>query len=398
MTPVLQLLCQDTARALRTIRPCLSAPGAGTTALARRCPPGSGELSAAAVCGDGRRLARRGSPTEARRFLDGELPPHDPFLLGDMRGGVRARSARRSQPASGSASTATTTSTASAPPRSPSLLAARARRRRRLAPAEPLRRGLRRRRQTLARLADEGCGLVLTVDCGITAVDEVAEAQAARPRRDRHRPPPAGRDAARLPDRRARGRPSIRSRSSAAPASSTSSAEALLGADSAISTRHLDLVALATIADVVPLVDENRALAIAGLRALARTQKPGLRALMRAAGVDPATVTRAPSASASAPRINAAGRLGHPRAALELLLTDDAGRGAAAGRAARGAEPRPPGGRGADPPRGVARSRRGPSRARAPPRLRRRRRGLARGRDRHRRLAARRALPAARSC
>ena len=88
--------------------------------------------------------------------------------------------------------------------------------------------------------------------------------------------------------------------------------------------RHLDLVALATIADVVPLVDENRALAIAGLRALARTQKPGLQALMRAAGVDPATVDAGACGFRLGPRINAAGRLGHPRAALELLLTDDA--------------------------------------------------------------------------
>jgi single-stranded-DNA-specific exonuclease len=73
----------------------------------------------------------------------------------------------------------------------------------------------------------------------------------------------------------------------------------------------------------VPLLDENRALAIAGLRTLARTQKPGLQALMRAAGVDPATVDAGACGFRLGPRINAAGRLGHPRAALELLLTDD---------------------------------------------------------------------------
>ncbi len=100
--------------------------------------------------------------------------------------------------------------------------------------------------------------------------------------------------------------------------------EALFGVDSEIPKRHLDLVALATIADVVPLLDENRGLAIAGLRALARTQKPGLQALMRAAGVDPATVDAGACGFRLGPRINAAGRLGHPRAALELLLTDDA--------------------------------------------------------------------------
>src|SRR5258706_566489 len=57
-------------------------------------------------------------------------------------------------------------------------------------------------------------------------------------------------------------------------------AQAPLGPDHPAVARHADLVALATIADVVPLVDENRALATAGLRGLARTQKPGLRALM----------------------------------------------------------------------------------------------------------------------
>ena len=87
---------------------------------------------------------------------------------------------------------------------------------------------------------------------------------------------------------------------------------------------YLDLVALATIADVVPLLDENRSLAIAGLRSLARTQRPGLQALMRNAQVDPAAVDAGAVGFRLAPRINAAGRLGRPDAALELLLTTDA--------------------------------------------------------------------------
>jgi single-stranded-DNA-specific exonuclease len=99
--------------------------------------------------------------------------------------------------------------------------------------------------------------------------------------------------------------------------------QALLGADSDALRRHLDLVALATIADVVPLVGENRSLAIAGLRTLGRTQKLGLRALMKVARVDPAIVDAGQVGFRLAPRINAAGRLGHPRAAFELLLTED---------------------------------------------------------------------------
>jgi single-stranded-DNA-specific exonuclease len=73
----------------------------------------------------------------------------------------------------------------------------------------------------------------------------------------------------------------------------------------------------------VPLLDENRSMVIAGLRALARTQKIGLQALMRVAGVDPAAVDAGAVGFRLGPRINAAGRLGHPRDALELLLTDD---------------------------------------------------------------------------
>src|SRR5581483_7685558 len=99
-------------------------------------------------------------------------------------------------------------------------------------------------------------------------------------------------------------------------------AEALLGPGHPFLEEHLDLVAVATVADVVPLLDENRALALAGLRRLGRTQKPGLRALMEAARVDPATADEGAIGFQLAPRINAAGRLGKSKAGLHLLLTE----------------------------------------------------------------------------
>src|SRR6185295_5321952 len=140
--------------------------------------------------------------------------------------------------------------------------------------------------ETLTRLAGEETGLVLTVDCGITAVREVAAARELGLEvvvTDHHRPGDE------LPDC-----PVVATRPSAYPFQELCGTgvvhklgQALLGIDSEVSRRHLDLVGLATIADVVPLVDENRSLAAAGLRALTWTQKPGLRALMRAAGLDP---------------------------------------------------------------------------------------------------------------
>jgi single-stranded-DNA-specific exonuclease len=176
--------------------------------------------------------------------------------------------------------------------------------------------------ETLTRLAEEGCGLVLTVDCGITAAEEIAAAKARGLDvvvTDHHRPGDE------LPDC-----PIVATRPSVYPFPELCGtgvvwklAQALTGGESDSLKRHLDLVAVATISDVVPLVDENRFLALEGLKALARTQKPGLRALMRSAGVDPAAVDEGSVGFRLAPRINAAGRLSHPEAALELLLTDD---------------------------------------------------------------------------
>jgi len=87
--------------------------------------------------------------------------------------------------------------------------------------------------------------------------------------------------------------------------------------------RHLDLVALGTIADVVPLVDENRSLVRIGLVQLSRTDKPGLIALMHAGQVEPGRVNTGLVAFRMAPRINAAGRLDDPQAALDLLLAEN---------------------------------------------------------------------------
>ncbi len=87
---------------------------------------------------------------------------------------------------------------------------------------------------------------------------------------------------------------------------------------------HLDLVALATVADLVPLAGENRVLVRYGLRALARTDKPGLRALLRVTGMDDQPIEAGRVGFVLAPRINAVGRMGDASRGLRLLLTNDA--------------------------------------------------------------------------
>ncbi len=90
----------------------------------------------------------------------------------------------------------------------------------------------------------------------------------------------------------------------------------------------LGLAALGTVADVVPLVDENRAIVLFGLRRLAAGRLVGVRALLAASQVGKNEVDAEAAGFRLGPRLNAAGRLGHAKDALELLLTEDESRAA----------------------------------------------------------------------
>lgn len=85
----------------------------------------------------------------------------------------------------------------------------------------------------------------------------------------------------------------------------------------------LDLVALGTVCDIVTLVDENRANVYWGLKVLARTRRPGLRALMAVAGIEPDKLTARSLGFGLGPRMNAAGRLETARHALDMLRARD---------------------------------------------------------------------------
>lgn len=88
----------------------------------------------------------------------------------------------------------------------------------------------------------------------------------------------------------------------------------------------LDLVAMGTICDVVPLVGENRVLANFGLRVLRRTRRPGLRALAEVGGVNISRITAYEVGFVLGPRMNAAGRLEHAARSVELVMTPDSRR------------------------------------------------------------------------
>jgi single-stranded-DNA-specific exonuclease len=176
----------------------------------------------------------------------------------------------------------------------------------------------------VARLAARGVALLVTVDCGITAVEQVAAARAAGLDvvvSDHHRP------GAELPDcpvvHPSPGPGAAYPADLCAAGVVLKLSEALRGE---AGEEDLELAALATVCDLVPLRGENRRIVREGLRALSRSRRPGLRALMDVAAVAPADVSEHSCGFRLGPRINAAGRMGRADAALELLLTEDGAR------------------------------------------------------------------------
>jgi single-stranded-DNA-specific exonuclease len=180
----------------------------------------------------------------------------------------------------------------------------------------------------VARAAEVGARLLLTVDCGTSALDAVT---AARARgidvvvTDHHAV------AGPAPDCAAFVNPARPDCDYGEPLCGTGVAfkvcEALLAArgDGREDLLwELDLVALATVADLVPLTGENRVFTRFGLRVLANTRNVGLAALLRESGADPAALRVRDLSHALGPRMNAVGRLEDADTGLSLLLAEDA--------------------------------------------------------------------------
>lgn len=171
------------------------------------------------------------------------------------------------------------------------------------------------------RLAQRGTGLLITVDCGVTSVEQVRIARELGIETivtDHHQ---AGEE---LPDC-----PLLHPAIDGYPFEhlcGTAVAWKLATALGRDAEADLDLVALATVADVVPLVGENRALVKRGLAAMRRGRRIGLRALMEVSKCEATRLDESDLAFRLAPRINAAGRLYRADAGVELLLSEDEGR------------------------------------------------------------------------
>lgn len=172
-----------------------------------------------------------------------------------------------------------------------------------------------------------GAGLIVTCDCGTTARDAVRQADAAGIQvvvTDHHLPgelPPAA--AIVNPRRDAEDAPTAGLCGAGVAFKLVQALAPALGLAEFLPLHLIDLVALATVADVVPLTGENRILVRFGLKQLADSRWPGVRALIASSGLADRAIRAGHVGFVIGPRLNAAGRIGDAMDGLALLLSDD---------------------------------------------------------------------------
>ena len=182
-------------------------------------------------------------------------------------------------------------------------------------------------REAVEKLRAQGACIVVTVDCGITAVEETEYAKAQGLDviiTDHHECKDTLPAALAVVDpHRSDCRYPFQHLAGVGVALKVAMALAGQSRTRELLEHYGDLAALGTVADVMQLTGENRAIVRQGLKILPNTSRPGLKALIREAGADGKTLSSISVGYTLAPRINAAGRMGCSEVALELLLTED---------------------------------------------------------------------------
>ena len=175
--------------------------------------------------------------------------------------------------------------------------------------------------------AKKGVTLLITVDCGITAVEEVAHANKKGIDTvicDHHQPKEELPKAVAVLDPLKPGcNYPFKYLSGAGVAFKLARAVSFRIGKKELPMKYLDLVALAGAADIVPLIDENRVLVREGLDLINSNPRPGILALIRVARLEPGDLSAGKIVFTIAPRINAVGRLGDAQRAVELFTTND---------------------------------------------------------------------------
>ena len=180
--------------------------------------------------------------------------------------------------------------------------------------------------EEIKKIAEEGHTLMITVDCGITGKAEVELAKSLGIDTivtDHHEPPEELPEAIAVVDckRKDNKYPFRELAGVGVTFKLTQAISKILNLKEEENLKYLDIVCIGTISDIVPLVDENRTISKLGLMLLNQTKKVGLKVLLESLGykkIDSTAVS-----FGIAPRVNACGRMGHERVALELFLTDD---------------------------------------------------------------------------
>ena len=174
-------------------------------------------------------------------------------------------------------------------------------------------------------LHQEGVSLIITVDCGITAMDEALlckELGIDLVITDHHECKSVLPDAVAVVDPH-RPDDSYPHKFLSGVGVAFKLACALSGDPEQVLSQYADMVCLGTVADVMPLHGENRVFVSQGLEALRNTRRPGIAALLAECGCEPDTLNASTVGYMIAPRINAAGRMGQIDLATELFLTED---------------------------------------------------------------------------